>query len=290
MEQWSIDRIPVSTNDHLLEHEANAFLLTHISEDALLIDAGYADSTQTILQQIERRRAKLHGIYLTHYHPDHSLGAAYLARLTDCPIYCHPLEYRPLLELYASRSIEIKNIHIMPSLVDGSTVTHYNQSLDVIHTPGHTHGHIALHDKTSGIMFTGDTVIPQGTVWIGPPDGHLRDYLQSLDQLIARKPSTVYPGHGVVTDQPDALMTAMKARRLMREHQIITLLQSSPKTLEQLTQEIYKESVPTEMNWVALKTVQGHLQKIREDRIISVIVDPLANQISYYVESTTSVK
>lgn len=43
-------------------------------------------------------------------------------------------------------------------LVDGDTIDLGNQSLTVLHLPGHTPGSIALHDQANRTLFTGDVV------------------------------------------------------------------------------------------------------------------------------------
>ncbi len=283
MKPWIVDQFILNTAKHALEHESNAYLVTTSENHALMIDSGYDDSIEPILKRLQDRRVTLQGIYLTHYHPDHSLGAPILAREAKCPIYCHPFEYEHLVLLYKQTSIETTHIKIIPELEDQQQIRLDTLALDVIHTPGHTHGHIALFEPITGSLFTGDTVIPSGTVWIGPPDGHLSDYLHSLDHLMELSAQLVYPGHGATTKNPDTFMQQMKERRLLRERQIIELLKISPRTSSQLTIQLYAGVIAHEMQWVATKTIQGHLSKLREEKQIAITYDPIDNCLLYHV-------
>ncbi|PWI58916.1 MBL fold metallo-hydrolase [Sulfoacidibacillus thermotolerans] len=281
MTSLTVDQMAVNTQKHSLEQEVNAYLLTTASGNALLIDAGYEDTTTFIYEFTKHREATIQGIYLTHYHPDHSLGAPELAQKFNCPIHCHPLEYPRLTSLYEQHGIPVQNLDIRADLIPTSKIILEDHTLDIVFTPGHTHGHIALYDSLTQVLFTGDTVIPGGTVWIGPPDGHLADYLQSLDALCAFSPKLVYPGHGAVTHDPVPLMLRMKERRLLREQQILHFIKQTPQSIEQITKELYRGSIREDMLWVAKKTVQGHLQKLIDERQVTLSYDSLTFNALY---------
>src|SRR5258705_12538692 len=72
-------------------------------------------------------------------------------------------------------------------LADNDVVTVGGRDLRVIHTPGHSPGHIVLHMPSEALLFTGDHVLPHITpnVSAGPLGSAdpLGDYLASLDLL-----------------------------------------------------------------------------------------------------------
>ena len=75
--------------------------------------------------------------------------------------------------------------------------------LDVIHTPGHTTGHLVFADTTRGLLFSGDHVLPRITPSIGfepvPAELPLRDFLGSL-RMVGEMPDRILlPAHGPVT-------------------------------------------------------------------------------------------
>ena len=51
--------------------------------------------------------------------------------------------------------------------------------------------------KAAGLLFTGDHLMQGSTVVIGPPDGNMRQYLQSLARLQREPVTRIAPGHGL---------------------------------------------------------------------------------------------
>lgn len=87
-------------------------------------------------------------------------------------------------------------------LEPGAQIAAGDRRLRVIHTPGHTRGHIVFHDESAGVMFTGDHVLPHITPSIGfeelSPPSPLGDFLTSLQLLRSGPEAVMLPGHGVV--------------------------------------------------------------------------------------------
>lgn len=83
----------------------------------------------------------------------------------------------------------------------GGPVRVAGRELQVVPTPGHTKGHVVLHDVAAEVMFTGDHVLPAITPSIGfelgdwdLPLGH---YLDSLALLLERPDAAMLPAHGL---------------------------------------------------------------------------------------------
>ncbi len=89
-------------------------------------------------------------------------------------------------------------------LDDGDVVAIGDRRLRAILTPGHTRGHLAFFDETSGLLFAGDHVLPHITPSLGfEPfaDGKaLERFLDSLRAIRAVPATRVLPGHGPVFD------------------------------------------------------------------------------------------
>jgi glyoxylase-like metal-dependent hydrolase (beta-lactamase superfamily II) len=88
-------------------------------------------------------------------------------------------------------------------LDDGSVITLPDQrELGVLHTPGHTRGHVVFLDQEQGVLFAGDHVLPHITPSIGfeqiPPRLPLADYLTSLALLRRLPDARLLPAHGPV--------------------------------------------------------------------------------------------
>lgn len=93
-------------------------------------------------------------------------------------------------------------------LAGGTRIELEGRTLEVIHTPGHTTGHVVFRDAAAGLMFTGDHVLPHITPSIGferaRPELPLGDYLASL-RLVADLPDArMLPAHGPVAESVHA--------------------------------------------------------------------------------------
>lgn len=151
------------------------------------------------------------------------------------------------------------------ALADGDVVRAGDSSLAVLHTPGHAPDHICFWHAESGALFAGDMVIAGTTVMIpAGRGGSVRDYLRSLDRLIALGPRVIYPGHGPVVEHPVDLMRAYVAHRLEREVQVRNCLERGVREPDAIVEAIYGPLDPA-IARAAAETVRAHIQKLRED-------------------------
>jgi len=93
-------------------------------------------------------------------------------------------------------------------LEDDQTLEVGSRTLDAISTPGHTQGHFVFADRTAGLLFAGDHVLPTITPSIGfepvPPAQPLRDFLASLTKVRGLDDLTLLPAHGPVAPSTHA--------------------------------------------------------------------------------------
>jgi glyoxylase-like metal-dependent hydrolase (beta-lactamase superfamily II) len=235
--------------------ETNTYVI-RCSGSALLVDAGSRDpAVLEDLVAVLAREGVVHvqGLVATHYHRDHTQGLPYLQKMFQAPIYIHPADE------HAARPEMVGAVDVRPSLpaydLDGLQVT-------IQHQPGHTHGHIHVLVPEDGVLLVGDHMAGDGSVWIGPPDGHMASYYEALQSIAQSGCHIAGPGHGpTITNAPEAA-TALLARRQGREREIVELLASGPRTLTEIMDAIYRGNIPDAAMWVARKTVQAHLQHL----------------------------
>ena len=88
-------------------------------------------------------------------------------------------------------------------LTPGRRTVMPDRALDIVHTPGHTTGHVVFDDGSAGLMFTGDHVLPHITPSIGFQPGAselpLRDFLGSLRLVRGMPDRRMLPAHGPVS-------------------------------------------------------------------------------------------
>ncbi len=111
---------------------------------SLVVDPGEAPP---VLERLETLGLELDAILLTHHHRDHVGG------VTDL------LHHFPHARLYGPKHDPMP-AHHGQWLDDGDQINWHGLSLDVLHIPGHTLGHIAYHGH--GMLFCGDTLFSAG--------------------------------------------------------------------------------------------------------------------------------
>ena len=79
-------------------------------------------------------------------------------------------------------------------LADGDVIDLGGRSIKVIHTPGHSPGHMCFWDESYRFMYTGD-LIYRGTLYANYPSTDPKAYLASVQKLSLYEPSRLFPGH-----------------------------------------------------------------------------------------------
>jgi glyoxylase-like metal-dependent hydrolase (beta-lactamase superfamily II) len=141
-------------------------------------------------------------------------------------------------------------------------------TLRVIHTPGHASNHLCYLLEEEKLLFTGDHLMQGSTVVINPPDGDMAVYLASLRRLLHEDLDWLAPGHGVLIDEPYAVVNKTIAHRLAREARVLAAVQalgaSGPVDEPALLAEVYAET-PKPLHAVALRSLRAHLLKLRDE-------------------------
>lgn len=267
-------QFPLPTATLPPENFTNTYVIHHGTE-GLVVDAGSTekselDKIQDVLDALGC--TQIRGLVATHYHHDHTAGLPYLARKLKAPIYVQQLDLEAAIRAMRQNVPEPAD----PSLVKPAPPHIEIGSLTVKleHLPGHTHGHLHVLVPDDEVVLVGDHLSGFGTVWIGPPDGHMQLYYQALDILITQHYRIAGPGHGkVLLDVSNAAAT-LRARRQAREQQMIDALETAPKTKAELTRDLYGGDLSPAVQWAAQKTVAAHLAYLRDQKRVGRLYDP----------------
>jgi glyoxylase-like metal-dependent hydrolase (beta-lactamase superfamily II) len=221
---------------------------TWLIGDWAVLDPGPAIDSH--IAAIREAMPRLKTILITHRHGDHAPAAA------------------PLKQATGARVIAPQGVlteAIVDQRVSGGEIV---DGLEVIATPGHTREHVCYLTK-AGDLFTGDTILGEGSTAIFPPDGHMGDYLHSLKILRERNPKRIYPAHGPTRDDAVALIDEYIAHRLQREQQVIDALASGANTIPEIRRRIYTE-LDERLHGAAEVQIAAHLIKLQEEGRVDV--------------------
>jgi glyoxylase-like metal-dependent hydrolase (beta-lactamase superfamily II) len=110
----------------------------------------------------------------------------------------------------------IEPYSITAQVKDGRVIDLGSRKLEVIHTPGHTDDSVALLDKDSGLLWTGDSFY-EGPIWLFFPETDLAAYEMSLARLVSLVPrlEALLPAHNVPKSRPSMLVEVQKALEIV---------------------------------------------------------------------------
>lgn len=181
--------------------QENSYLvIEERSQRAVIVDPG--GEGQKLVSEIERSKATLDAIWITHAHVDHVGGIASVKQRWNVPVYLHPLDRR--LYEAAGRQAEVYGLPFEepPSpdqeFIDGQKLKLGEATLTVMHAPGHSPGHVVIHGD--GIALVGDCLFAGSIGRTDLPMSNPQQLAESLKKIAALPPATVvYPGHGPET-------------------------------------------------------------------------------------------
>ncbi len=97
-------------------------------------------------------------------------------------------------EPYCSKCYAVKRAPATRLLVDGDMIDLGDRQFEVIHTPGHSPGGIALYEKATEILFSGD-ILYDGPLIEDTYHSNADDYVASMERLLTLKVRLVHGGH-----------------------------------------------------------------------------------------------
>lgn len=225
MKDWfTIDQVDESTyiiSEYRHWEETHCYLLIG-SDRALLIDTGLGICN--ICEQVRKLTDKPVTAVATHIHWDHIGGHKYFP-----DFYAHkaeldwldggfPLPAQAVKNMVADRcelprDFDINKYEIFqgePSRVldDGDTIDLGGRTIQALHTPGHSPGHLCFWEAERGHLFSGDLVY-EGTLFANYPSTEPKSYLTSLEKIAALSAKRIFPGHHSLDVGPE-IVTRMR--------------------------------------------------------------------------------
>lgn len=224
---------------------------TYLLGETAVLDPG--PNIDSHVAAIHAALPNLRLILITHRHGDHAPAALPLKQATGAMIIAPP---------------GVLDDNLVTRRVTGGETLHIEGTvIEVVATPGHTAEHVC-YLTSDGDLFTGDTILGFGTTAIFPPDGHMGDYIRSLQTLRARNPRRIFPAHGPVRDDAVALIDEYIAHRLERERQVLDAHAAGARTTADMRARIYPD-LDERLHKAAEIQIEAHLIKLREEGRLS---------------------
>jgi glyoxylase-like metal-dependent hydrolase (beta-lactamase superfamily II) len=250
------------------------------------------------LQSVGYDLSDVSRIVITHAHIDHYGLAGRLMELTgselwmhaltdlDCEKYRHPdTAVARRRDTYADHGLPENELPAVAhglrdwlpylhSVVEASTRLHGGETIpiggrgwEVIHTPGHSVGHVCLWSDELGVVLSGDHLLPGVTPPVTFERGFdadpLRSYLDSLARIEALRATRVLPGHGKPFGEPERRIEAILRNKMRRLAAIRQAIADSPSTVVEVTDRVFSRVMLTYQRSFALAETLAHIAYLR---------------------------
>lgn len=258
--------------------------LFNIKDKLFLIDAGYStkywqNAFFKALKDLQINLEDIDYCIITHEHPDHTGLVKILKKANPKIKIClhkiaHELakvrrnliedinieerikERGQLLVSYGLKKEEVALMmqrfgtgrmrfeYIEPDLLLNNDDKILDGELQIVHSPGHSVGHICIYYPKKGILFSGDHILSKITPHLGTLvipgaeefnkknnyENILEHYLRSLDRIDELNARIILPGHEQIIYNPHERITAIKNHHQNRLYEISKIIQNNPIT------------------------------------------------------------
>ncbi|MBU8908215.1 MBL fold metallo-hydrolase [Desertibacillus haloalkaliphilus] len=293
--------------------------------EAVLLDVGFnypkaKEAWNDIFHELDLTPTQIKTIYLTHFHPDHSGLAGWMQELTGAPIYMHLIDiamFKRVWEEDSTQSIKVGNMSLangVPNQLSKDIVKHMDDlqkhvrplpiltplndshvvidgdTWEVIHTPGHSDGHICFYQKDEQLLLVGDHILdkitPNISLWPESDPNPLVHYLSSLEKVRQLDVRIALSAHGDIIED-----VSTRIDELIRHHQsrldgMLGAVQKS--TAYEVAKETFDYKTLTPHQWrFAMAETLAHLEYLVNDgKLTKHYVDESVNDqnepIHYY--------
>ncbi len=268
----------------------------------LLVDCGadWAEGRRALedgLSRLGLDQSAVHTLLVSHLHPDHVGMADRLREELGCRVVMHERADQGRLASYndtpgflaqlrrvalahgappaaVERAASAPRPDYMPILdppdhvvTDGDQIDLGGERhLNVLHTPGHDDAHICLRDTRTGILFSGDHILPRiSPVIMYDPEIEdvLADYMGSLQRLVDLGIGVTYPAHGTLIDRGDE-----RARQILLHHDrrlldMVELVRRDDTTAFAVMLKSFRPNLDPVQTRLALLETIAHLEHLR---------------------------
>ncbi|KAB2329708.1 MBL fold metallo-hydrolase [Cytobacillus depressus] len=190
----------------------------------ILIDTGFgsdAGETEQLIRDAGVLPEELHLIVNTHYHSDHVGGNFHLQNKYGTTIAAHKWDADLINfcdpEACSAEWLDqpVESYRVGTKLSDNDEIQTGSRTLKVLHTPGHTLGHISLYEPEEEILICGDLFHKNDIGWLNifrEGVASIQRSIESLDQLSKLRIQLAYSGHGPQMENPKTCIDSARNR------------------------------------------------------------------------------
>ncbi|MEZ5946566.1 MAG: MBL fold metallo-hydrolase [Hyphomonas sp.] len=183
-----------------LQQNTSMIWSTETMEGVFVDPGGEVDRLMAVAKD---HGVKIVAVWLTHGHLDHAGAATAVSERTGCPIIGPHKDDQWLLDEIEAQGAKYgirdgKNVKPDRYLREGDVLELAGNKFHVVHTPGHTPGHVVIYSKEGHLAFVGD-VLFRGS--IGRTDFPRGNHQQLIDSIVQKlwplgSEMRFVPGHG----------------------------------------------------------------------------------------------
>lgn len=151
-------------------------------------------------------------------------------------------------------------------LSDGQIIYCGRTKIEILHTPGHTPGHLAFFFPEENIVFTGDICLTKVGPWYGDTETNLDDFINSINRIIELKPEKIITGHitSVIRNNIPDKLAEYRDRIFRRENDILNFIKGNSSTIDEIAAKkfIYGYHANNFVLYWEKSMVRKHLNKL----------------------------
>ena len=188
--------------------QTSCYVVWDESGNCAFIDPGCSNSKEisALKEFVVSKNLKPTCIMLTHCHFDHIYGTAGLSKEYQIPVYAAEAENFTLESTNPSvcgaYGLPMPEAIQFTAVSEGETITVGSVKLEVIETPGHSKGGLCFLDRSSKVLFSGDTLFAGAIGRTDHPGGDYDQLMRSIFEklMVLDGDVKVMPGHGPTSD------------------------------------------------------------------------------------------
>ncbi|ARK28902.1 MBL fold metallo-hydrolase [Halalkalibacter krulwichiae] len=271
----------------------------------VLIDVGLnyppaREMWEGVFRELNIQPTDIKTIYLTHFHPDHSGLCGWMQEKTGANVLMSETDKKMIERVWGEGSVQTVQLKEMiidygvPEQLSAAIIDHMEKltkhvlplprississeveingnNWEVIHTPGHSAGHICFYQEVDKILIAGDHVLdkitPNISVWPGSSQDPLHEYMDSLRKIKSLSTKRVYSAHGKVVEDLAGRVDELIAHHEFRLAKMEELADS--RTAYEIAEHLFahKELSPHQWRFAIAETI-AHLHYLeKENRI-----------------------